>query len=434
MISRRLCLVSALVLSAAGPVFGQVREPEIVRDGAVRTARDRMELAPAPAGLWDLLGDWGGGSAPDPASMAGKVVLIINYASWHGPSARAYRQASRLAEQHAKAGLVVVAAHHTQGWADAEKPKPGEAAALYVAHDAKGDFRKALNAGQDPSFYLIDRSEQMRYAAIATMSVTQAVEKALGETAEQAAGLKSRLESQHQQRHIESLRPESIREQVDLARLPEIPFSAPAAEQFQKLKWPKFPRLSDQSNPNQAQDPTRPAGIPDAGWFPEKPPTAGRITVLYFWTPGLPRSYDPVMREMDVLAKQLGRDGVVAGVYTFVTNNNSNPSARETAERDPVRVQARLRAMRDSMVLSHSQILDIDGGFLQGIVTDNQFNNNTIPLPYAAVVSSDGTLRWSGPLAHPGFRGALEQVLQVDPGVEARRAAEAKYIREHEGK
>ncbi|MBM4108625.1 MAG: hypothetical protein FJ255_07405 [Phycisphaerae bacterium] len=433
MTSRVLCVVSAVVLLAACPAFGQVREPEIVRDGAVRTALDRMELAPAPAGLWDLVSGWAGGAAPDPSALSGKVVLIVNYASWHAPSARAFRQASRLAERHAKDGLVVVASHHAQGWADADKPKPTEASALFVAHDAKGDFRKLLNAGQDPSFYLIDRSGQMRFASIATMSVDKAVEKALGETAEQSAGIKERLASQEQQRHADALRPESIREQVDLSRLPEVPFTPPPPEQYAKVKWPKFPRLGEQSFQQPEEDPTRPAGLPDSGWFPEKPSTMGRITVLYFWTPALPRTYDPVMRNMDVLAKQLGRDGVVAGVYTFVTSNTHNPSPRELEERDPAKAQARLVAMRASMVLNHSQILDLDGGLLSGVRPGTP-SNNEIPLPFAAIVSSDGTLRWSGPLAHPSFQGALEQVLQSDPGVEARRSAEAKYIREREGK
>jgi thiol-disulfide isomerase/thioredoxin len=433
MTNRLLCLFGAVAMFALSPAWAQVREPEIVRDGAARAALDRMELAPVPAGLWDALSDWSGGAAPDPASLSGKVVLIVNYASWHAPSMRAFRQASRLAQEHAHAGLVVIAAHHAQGFADADKPKPTDAAPLHVAHDSKGDFRRLLNAGQDPSFFLIDRSGQVRFAGIATMSVAGAVEKTLAETAEQAAGLKERLEQQARQRREEALRPESIREKVDLARLPEIPFQAPPPEAYQRARWPKFPRLGDQASQQQPeQDPTRPAGVPDAGWFPEKPPTAGRITVLYFWTPGLPRTYDPVMRNMDVLAKQLGRDGVVAGVYTFVSTNSWNPSPRELEERDPAKVHARLQAMRSSMVLSHPQILDLDGGLLQGVRTGSQ-SGNEIPMPYAAIVSSDGMLRWSGPLHHPSFQGALEQVLQSDPGVAARRAAEARYIRERDG-
>jgi hypothetical protein len=432
MTSRVLSLIGVVVMFACAPAWAQVREPEIVRDGAARSALDRMELAPVPSGLWDSLSDWSGGSAPDAASWSGKVVLIVNYASWHAPSMRAFRQASRLAEEHAHAGLVVIAAHHAQGYADAEKPKPTDALPLYVAHDSKGAFRRMLNAGQDPSYFLIDRSGQMRFAGIATMSVAKAVEKALAETAEEAAGLKERLEQQARQRQADALRPESIREQVDLSRLPEIPFQAPPPEAYQRARWPKFPRLSDQaSQPQQEQDQTRPAGIPDAGWFPEKPPTAGRITVLYFWTPGQPRTYDPVMRNMDVLSRQLGRDGVVAGVYTFVSSNTWNPSPRELEERDPVKAQARLQAMRASMVLNHSQILDLDGGLLQGVRAGSQ-SSNEIPMPYAAIVSSDGMLRWSGPLNHPSFQGALEQVLQSDPGVAARRAAEARYIRQRE--
>jgi hypothetical protein len=45
-------------------------------------------------------------------------------------------------------------------------------------------------------------------------------------------------------------------------------------------------------------------------------------------------------------------------------------------------------------------------------------------LPTVFVISTDGIVRWQGSPLSPEFRRVVDKVLEVDPGVKARRDAE----------
>ena len=49
------------------------------------------------------------------------------------------------------------------------------------------------------------------------------------------------------------------------------------------------------------------------------------------------------------------------------------------------------------------------------------------------VVSSDGIIRWVGPIYSPAFKYAVDTVLANDPAIQVRRAADRAYI-ENKGK
>jgi thiol-disulfide isomerase/thioredoxin len=425
-------LALGLTASLAGLSFAQVREANIVRDGtgATRSAYDALELKPFPADAWGKLSDFKGGAAPTPNDLAGKPVLIACFASWHEPSRRAWRNATRLSQQHAKDGLIVIGAHHPEGWAEAEAPQPAEGARVLVAHDAKGEFRKALRSSGEPSFFVIDRAGQLRFAGVATSAIADAVRLVSAESAQDASSLESRLQADAKAAERDSLRSTVIRGDVDLTSLPEVPFPDPPREAFEKARWPRFPQSPNQNQPT--QDQARPAGLPDQGWYPSRPPTKGRAVVLYFWSQRYPATYEGVMQRMDVLARQLGRDGVVAGVMTnFRAQSDENTSNNTEQARDPREAATRFERMSESLRLDHPQIPDLDNALLSAMPSVEQ---NTYRLPYAAVISSDGVVRWAGHLEHPGFRGALDAVLREDPGIRARRAAEEAFIREQQKK
>lgn len=435
MMNRRCWSVALLVLGvglagpALGTALGQVREANVVREGAgaARAAYDALELKPFPSDAWGKLADWQGGAAPAAADLAGKPVLIACFASWHAPSQRAWRQAVRLAEQHAKDGLVVIGAHHPEGWAEAEKTAgPG----VLMAHDAQGEFRKALRSSSEPSFFVIDRAGQLRFAGVATSGIAEAVRVVTAETADAASTLEARLKADAQAAQREKLRSTAIRGDLDLAGLPELPYTEPPRDAFEKARWPRFPRGQNQQEQNQ-QDLSRPAGLPEQGWFPKRPSTKGRAVVLYFWSQHYPETYERVMQRMDVLSRELGRDAVVAGVMTSFRGQNEENSGGEQQARDPQEAARRFERMQQTLKLDHSQIPDLDNALLRAMPSTSQ---NSYPMPYAAVVSSDGVVRWAGALDHPGFRGAVDTVLREDPGIRARRAAEEAFIREQQKK
>ena len=58
---------------------------------------------------------------------------------------------------------------------------------------------------------------------------------------------------------------------------------------------------------------------------------------------------------------------------------------------------------------------------------------NTIFLPYVVMLSSDGVMRWRGEVGidaqNEQFRAALRTMLEIDPGVQARRDVEDRFLR-----
>lgn len=387
---------------------------DVVREGsgARRTTLNAMELKPFPAEVWDKLSDWSGGKALSSADTSGQVVLICTWSGWYQPSTRALALAKRLAETHAKDGLVVVAVHHPDGWADADKPAAAEGAKLFVAHDEKGEFRKAMMVDQDPDFYVIDRAGQLRFADIATESVEEAIKTTLAETPEKAAGLNAELAAAQTKADEEFRRTGSIRQEVDIRSLPDVPFTDPTPEAYASARWPKTASRNSYDDGGVGQTIT----LPEDGWYPSKPKLKGRAIVVYVFSPYIRQSYEKVIDAMDVLQGREGGNLVVVGSISPARADNST-----AADNDPAAVTKIAQNFMSARSLRHSILAD--GGSSAG------FSGST-SLPRAVVASSDGVVRWSGDPRSPSFKAAVEQVLSVDPGIKARRAAEDKFIRD----
>lgn len=434
---RNRLLAAAVCASLAGLAMGVEPGDGVVREGegARRADLNARELKPFDAGAWASLSDWKNGAALSAASTTGKPVLVLTWTDYVPASRRAFALAQKLAEAKNAQGLIVVCAHGKDEWASASKPSPATGT-LLLAHDASGAFRGAIKSDNDPDFYIIDRAGQLRYADIATESVEAAVERVCTESLDEAKGLNDRIAADARQKDTDLKRAEALRAGVDLTSLPEQPFELPGESAFQLSSWPELPKDPQNgfqaSSPGEKQEPQK-ASIPDVGWLPQKPELKGRVVLMYFWHPDVPASYRDIAT-FDLLQTQKSRDVVVVGVLSPLADPNQGGYGQPTIELDPEKLQVKIREFQQARPQRHPILVDLQGGLFTTSKTYYQSFQQGVPTPWVAIVSSDGMMRWWGPMRASGYEAALDRVLTVDPGVKARRAAEQAYIRARQGK
>ena len=427
--NRRVILTGVLAtgLAAGGQAIAQ--DADILREtiGSRAAELSAMELKPFDQTLWSSLSSWTNGSPLDASATDGNVVLIATWASWNPAATRAISTMQNLHKKYADEGLIVVGVHHAQGWDKAAQAMDRRKADFLIALDAEGKFREAIKSDQDPDFYVIDRAGQLRFADIRTESVQAAVKLLLAEDVASAGSLVSRLEAAAAAREVEFRKPTHIQGRVNLASMPEVAFLPPSEVEYASATWPKPKKDDDNRGRNENQIP-RPFGVPGSGWIDAAPPkTDGRVVVYYAWHLDDPRSVE-IARQMDTLQRQLGRDAVIVGVLTGVRskdNNNRRNNENVSAES----LLPRLANFRRTHGVEHAMMIDVGGNTFNNS-NRNRGKNDSFG---AAVVSSDSMLRWEGAVADPAFRAALDRVIDVDPGVRARRAAEDAYIRARGG-
>ncbi len=412
-----LVLAAGLCLPALAQSDGVLREGE----GSRRTQLNAMELQPFPASAWSTLSAWKDNKSPSAADTDGKPVLILTWSSWHPSGAKALGLARKLAAQYAKDGLVVVIAHHPEGFADADaelkKPIP-QGQHLFYAHDAKGDFRKALFSDQDPDFYVIDRAGQLRFADVATDAIDHAVQIVCAETREQAAGLNKNIADSRAAAERESLKSAGIRDSVTASSIPEQPFTMPSDSAYNAVRWPKPPK--EENTNTQTPEEPRKFALPDnAPFYPESRALKGRGLVAYFWSPTVRASFEGMADRMDRIQAAGGRDLVVVGVITPLNDPNAGNNQGEPKELD-------WQKAVKGRALKHVMLPDPSGALLS---TAAGQRGAQFPIPFAIVASSDGTIRYAGNANAPAFQATIDAVLRDDPGVKARRAAEDAYIK-----
>lgn len=370
-------------------------------------------------------------------TAAGKPVLIVTWTDYVPQSKRAMNLAKRMAEKHGPQGLLVVAAHAAQEWEAAEKPGPTkDGSFLLVAHDKSGEFRKAIEADNDPDFFLIDRAGQLRFADIATESVESACEALVKESGEDAGSVNARLKAAADAADAEARRTAALRQGIDLTSLPEIPFEEPSAEEYKKAAWPKPPEDEQARNslqPGQKYDPFADLprfSMPESAWYPSKPTAKGRVTLLYFWHPGARVTIDSI-DFFEFRQRQLGRDVQVVGVVSRIFDDTSG---KPKLDMEPEFLKTNMAKYHSEKSLRHVFLADPDGQLLE--MSKKTYTNlqGGIIIPWCMLVSSDGTVHWWGTLADPKGQAALDKMLAVDPGVQARRRAEDEYIKSRQGK
>ncbi len=399
--------------------------------GGDRRARlDAMERKPAPEGLWSHLTQWQGvENAFTEADLQGKVVVVVTWAKWYQPSLRALPILKDLQDRYGSKGLVTIAVHNPRGFSADDAQSRAPELKSWVAFDETSKFRDLLNVDQDPDFYVFDRAGQLRYADVANGSVEEAVKELVGESRAEAERLLERLAEEKRKRDEAFRATNAINQDVDFRVLPDVPVPPVPPEMWVGLQWPKL--AVDPNNPTQPPQELAPTQVPvppAAAMFPPiQPARANRAIVLYFWHPDHPRTHERVMTQMDRLYRAKGRDLIVIGVVSGFNQNNFGGQPDPNA--DPLRLQQTLLGMITTRRLQHWLTADLANTMLTAVRSD-QFNNSSQTVgPYAAVISSDGNLRWRGDPTSSSFDAAVDLVLRIDPGIQMRREAEEEYIR-----
>ncbi|MEM7622838.1 MAG: TlpA disulfide reductase family protein [Planctomycetota bacterium] len=432
---------------AVGLLASSSASGDIIREGTGerRAALDVMELKPFDSGLWANLSEWTNGDALNATETDGKVVVVYTFSSFLPSSLRPIVALDRLQQRYADQGLIVVGVHHPEGFADAARQVERRRGSFRIAHDANGAFRDALRVDQDPDLYILDRAGRLRYADIETGSISAAVAELIEETSVSAASLLDRRAEARRSADQAARRSASLRSRVDLASLPEIPFVAPIEADYEAVDWPTFYEYEDRSRGRRGsgrdreEDSPRTVELPEEGNYKPFRPTEtdGRMMMIYFWTPerGM-AAWNEFYDEMQSFQREHPRDLVVVGVAVPIEQNNNRRRGSDADERDKEIEEAkeRFNTFFERKPLNHTILDQIDGsGVLDRVVEgsgNRRGSRDGIPLPYVALVSSDGMLRWHGVYTwdQEDFRAAFPQILRNDPGVIARRAAEEAYI------
>ncbi|MBX3362029.1 MAG: TlpA family protein disulfide reductase [Phycisphaeraceae bacterium] len=418
-------LVLALATSVV-PVAATAQPSEgIVREGAGarRASLDAMELKPFPADLWGGVGAWANGAPLTSADTSGKPVIIVTWSNWYDASLRALTAAQRVADQYASDGLIVVGLHDDEEWDEAEGVAKSRGITFRIAHDTGNKMRAGLSVDQDPDIYVIDRAGQLRFADVDSSSLEQAAKIVAKETMEQAGKINQTLAEKAEEERIRANRTAAINQQADLVNIPELPFPDPSPEAYVNARWPKLPTDSGR------QEQPGFFVLPSYGWYPPKPPaTKGRAVVAYFWNPDVP-STSRMVKEMDLLQRERGRDIAVAGIVVpreTLSGGSSSFSDETKRALELELLGKRTKEFADSSRLAHPVMFDPTGAVMSSV--SGRFTATQSPT-YAVVASSDGMVRWYGDSKSPSFKAAVDAVIENDPGVKARRAAEQAWLK-----
>ncbi len=430
-------IVPAITLLALAGASGWAYGGDVKREGegARRQSLNALELKPFKFESLGLVSQWNNGAAPTTADLNGKVIVVLLWSDWYAPCKRVVAQCNRLAEKYGKDGLVVIAAHGPKGWDAAKNLKFNKDIPVYAGLDEKGEFRSALLSDQDPDVYVIDRAGQMRFADVDKGSLEAGVAELLKEEAKDAASINDVAAQKAKDADAAQRRAQAINVATDMTNLPEVEFTQPSAEDFKAIAWPKMPvpRQPTQSFTEPKADERKkleekwePFTISDSAFITPTPSLKGRLRLVYFWHPESRFSFDQMVM-FDLVQRQLGRDVVVIGAIAPLKDAAAGDEVK--AEMDPAKLKKTWDEYVAKKTPGHAHIIDGQGSLYDlARAKDQNQDQNITYIPYVALVGSDGVMRWGGFYYMPSFRAALSKMLEIDPGVKARRAAEAEFI------
>lgn len=407
----RLALAAVAGLALCSPALAQKSEaefvlnPSIAREGTgdARLAMNASELKPLAA-KWSDLTEWTGGSALTADATKDKPVLIVTWTAWAPASQNLIKRVAKLAADNKD--LVVVAVHTKDRYELATKWLTDNGMKILAARDGNGAFRKALMSDQDPDVYLIDRSGSLRYADIESESLEAAVAELVGETKEVALSQPSERTRQYKNWLTERAKTSVVGTSIRPGERRKVEFEKPDAGLYEKALWVEKNKSENIQGATDIQGQSLPFGFDGVTWFNAegntKPNTDGKVTVVDFWATwcGPCKRSMPLIEEMQ---KTFRDDLVVIGITGL-------------SERR-VDVQRWMNANKTDYV----HCFDNQEKIIKSI------NLNAIPM--VMVLSSDGTVRWQGNPLQPAFRQIVEMTIAQDPGVAARRKAEAEQKR-----
>lgn len=452
----RIMASLAILTGAVGVSVAQVN-PLIVREGEAtrRTQLNAMELKPFSIDALAKLSDWQNGGAIGEGDIAGKVVLIATWGDWYQPSKRAASFAVKMAEKFGKQGLITILVHHERGWENAKKPVAPAGAIFRVAHDPKGEFRNALLVDQDPDFYLVDRAGQLRYADVQLESVETAISELIAEKVDAAATLNERMAAEKEEKQRELVKSQALRTSVKFASIPEQAFTPPNEEEYERADWPGFLKMSNgRWSPIQHSAASlSPLDLSTVVVNQHQAQLKGRAVLFYLYAQPVrgdpyeqtaqnslpPDIANEVFDRAEALARHFGRDLLVVGVI----ESEVLPKLLEGREWSDNHVICSDSQRREELL----RVLSAGTGKFMITTTRPTADNDALVTKIADVsaiypleflLSSDEKVRawWRFPpestdsiVSAFSLHAAISQVIKVDPGVKARKAAEDAYIK-----
>jgi hypothetical protein len=446
------------LLALAAFSLPALAQSAIAREGAGdrRDALDAMELTPFDDALWSGLADWRIGDAVTPADTTGKVVLIYTFSGYLPTAVRPMTIVNRLAQSYGSDGLIVVGVHTDEAYEEGVSAAERRRASFPIARDTGNAMRDALKVDQDPDFYVIDRAGRLRFADIETASLERAISTLVDESADDAETLLDRRADAEARAAVDARRTARLRNQIDLSDLPWVPFTPPSPEAYERAEWPKVEEPENnsrrRSRNSQPAGPVRIAFNEGLDWHPNPPRNAeGRARLLYLFTDEVISDFNiagtspaAFFAAMDQMQTERYRDLVVVGAMIPKTQEN-NRRRRGNAEPDADRAKKAAEVFENvtrNMPVNHLRVNDFAGTTLTSGLTPNNpdgsrsgSRNNTFVLPYHILIDSSGVVRWHGNISMSAQRfaaweAALEKVIENDPGIKARRAAEQAYIQQ----
>jgi thiol-disulfide isomerase/thioredoxin len=368
--------------------------------GDRRERLDAMQGKPFDPSLWSNLTGWTG-PAVTSESIKDKVVVLVTWSSWYRTSHEVLKSSQALFEKHAGDGLIVVGVHDRKGFDRAGDILTAQGAKFINAMDKDNSLRTALEVDSDPDFYLIDRAGNLRFADVATSSVEPAIEKLLAETPEQAKAAPAPSSKDALSAAVGAPDGKDAGGGSGLGvttTAAGVKFALPAADAYTQAKWPAANKNKGSISAKDLQGKALPAALGKETWLTAKPDMAGKVVVIDFWATWCPPCR-AAMPGVDKLSQQFKDDVVVMGLSDEGADTVKKFLAKSK--------HSYPQAVDASATLNNA--LGIQG------------------IPHVIVVSTDGVIRWQG---HPGEIAKLTSVVgaavKADPGVAARRAAEAE--------
>lgn len=362
------------VVSALGTALPvKADDPAIWRDASRQDLRknwDKLEGKPAIS-LEPLSGWLQADQGTNWEALRGKVVLIDYWATWCGPCRAAIPHLVRLYEEKHEKGLEVIGVHSSSGFEKMADFVANNKLPYTFAEDRTSAIGKALGIRYIPSYFVVDKRGIMRVAGINRAKIDEVVEALLNEPY-----TPPKLDGKRAQKQAAS---------------GEHPVDSSAAP------WP--PILEKTLYASDFRGEQAPTLFVDE-WLTDKPKREGKVLMVDFWATwcGPCRKLIPEVNEYQ---KEFGDDLVVIGL---------------SDEKADV-----VKAFAEKTKMDYALGVDPKGRTASKLGIKG--------IPHVMIVSSDGVVRWQG---FPGSEkdpltaDIIKQIIERDPEVVARRAAEKK--------